>query len=557
MFMSEPVITSSDNGIPSDQYKRAVLQPPPLALWWISYGSYHHGMHISPVHPGDVMSVSSRSSRRSIAEYDIWRRWEDCLWFQDTLEQEYSRAAREKKTRLQQGKGPDPKSVAKDIHGYLPRLTKKGTIFRASQATIEIRQKELRALIETLFSDDMPALIQEIRASTIVTDFFGLWRRDYDNMDRPLKGIRSSVSSSNSSSSDTTTPASLPNSPARRPSRSSTETRYPQSSKRSSMVSIDTISEASTTSPVRPRRRPVSSSSSQSDSSSTHSDGSSDSASSTALTTPAIAEEVPYVFGHNPQSGDRPNSMLEILPEERDMLAKSQDFPSASFVGPGLRTWSEEPTALVERNVRESWQTTDSLDATASEIMDGLNLSLPHPIKDNKYRESLASISTFMTTDSADAVIPAALHIYSDCDNDTDSMLHRQSILDSSSILNAFPPRQSPRNTHRAISDSPSAPVSPITPDFGQTSFHRPPSPTSTISTAYTFSTVTSSVSPGSISIKAAHNSAIILLRVSREMSLTEVRQRIYNKFVGQEGIPLANDFAIAFAHPTPKSPAN
>jgi hypothetical protein len=39
-------------------------------------------------------------------------------------------------------------------------------------------------------------------------------------------------------------------------------------------------------------------------------------------------------------------------------------------------------------------------------------------------------------------------------------------------------------------------------------------------------------------------------------MSLTEVRQRIYNKFVGQEGIPLANDFAIAFAHPTPKSPA-
>jgi hypothetical protein len=349
------------------------------------------------------MSVSSRSSRGSIAEYDIWRRWEDCLWFQDTLEQEYSRAAREKKTRLQQGKGvkafngmykqdmassweslppgPDPKSVAKDIHGYLPRLTKKGTIFRASQATIEIRQKELRALIETLFSDDMPALIQEIRASTIVTDFFGLWRRDYDNMDRPLKGIRSSVSSSvfstyfsesttslsfrsnrTSSSSDTTTPASLPNSPARRPSRSSTgsnerprslhsditeETRCPQSSKRSSMVSIDTISEASTTSPVRPRRRPVSSSSSQSDSSSTHSDGSSDSASSTALTTPAIAEEVPYVFGHNPQSGDRPNSMLEILPEERDMLAKSQDFPSALLRRPR--------TSNMERRANRTW----------------------------------------------------------------------------------------------------------------------------------------------------------------------------------------------------------
>lgn len=30
-------------------------------------------------------------------------------------------------------------------------------------------------------------------------------------------------------------------------------------------------------------------------------------------------------------------------------------------------------------------------------------------------------------------------------------------------------------------------------------------------------------------------------------MSLAEIRQRIYNKFVGQEGIPLAIDFTVAF----------
>lgn len=331
-------------------------------------------MHISPF-SGDGASFSTR---RSIMEYDIWRRWEDCLWFQDTLEKEYAAAARERKTRLQQGKGvktfngmykqdmassweslppgPDPKSVAQDIHGYLPRLTRKGTLFRASQATIEMRQNEFRTLIEVLFSDDMPSLIQEIRASTIVSDFFGLWRRDYDHMERSSKGVRSSVTSSvfssyfsesssslsvrsmrTSSSAKTTTPSSLPNSPAKRLSRSSagssgrprslnsdiTEvTRYPLS-KRSSIVSIDTISDARAVN--RPRRRPVSSSS---ESSSTHSDGSSD-ASSVSSSAPAIADEVAIVFGHNPQSNDRHHSILEVLPEEREMLAKTPDRSSA------------------------------------------------------------------------------------------------------------------------------------------------------------------------------------------------------------------------------------
>lgn len=333
-------------------------------------------MHISPALAGDGASTCTR---RVVTEYDIWRRWEDCLWFQDTLEKEYTTAARERKTRLQQGKGvktfngiykqdmassweslppgPDPKSVAQDIHGYLPRLTRKGTLFRASQATIDMRQKEFRALIEALFSDEMPSLIQEIRASTIVSDFFGLWRRDYEHMDSLPKGVRSSVTSSvfstyfsesssslsvrstrTSSSSERSPSSSLPNSPAKRLSRSSagsterprsltsdiTEvTRYPQS-KRSSVISVDTISDARII--TRPRRRPISSSS---DSSSTHSDGSSDS-SSASSSTPAIVEDVAIAFGHDPQSSDRQHSILEVLPEERDMLAKSDKSPDYS-----------------------------------------------------------------------------------------------------------------------------------------------------------------------------------------------------------------------------------
>lgn len=225
--------------------------------------------------------------------------------------------------------------------------------------------------------------------------------------------------------------------------------------------------------------------------------------------------------------------------------------------------------------------------------MAGLPLSLPHSIKDNRYRESLASISTFMTTASADAVIPrysptpssrpstlylprqstalslSDFEIYSDVEDDTDSMYNRRSILDSSSILDSFPrpnsylplPYRNPQYETRPetptaqYADLSTTPITAITRDFAQSSLEPPPSPTSTISTAYTFSTVTSTLSAGSLSIKAAHESGIILLRVSRDISLTELRHRIYNKFVGQEGIPLANNFAVAFVPSAQRSP--
>jgi hypothetical protein len=35
------------------------------------------------------------------------------------------------------------------------------------------------------------------------------------------------------------------------------------------------------------------------------------------------------------------------------------------------------------------------------------------------------------------------------------------------------------------------------------------------------------------------------MLRVSRDSTYTELRQRIFNKFIGQEGIPLSKEFKI------------
>jgi len=152
----------------------------------------------------DRRSVSSRSasSTSPYKDYEIWRRWDDCLWFQETLELEYSIQAREKRRRLEQGKGvkkngvyvdskraasfeslppgPDPTSVSLDIHNYIPKLTKKATLFRANQATIDQRQQQFATLVEALLAPEVPALIGELRASSAVRDFFGWWRRDKD-----------------------------------------------------------------------------------------------------------------------------------------------------------------------------------------------------------------------------------------------------------------------------------------------------------------------------------------------------------------------------------------
>ncbi|KAI1796926.1 hypothetical protein LXA43DRAFT_985159 [Ganoderma leucocontextum] len=159
-------------------------------------------MRITPFDT-DIADTRSIKSGSSIHEYDVWRRWEDCLWFQEILEGEYGLMARQKRSRLAAGKGvkkngvyihsdhaasfeslppgPDANTIAKDIHDLIPRLTKKGTLFRASQSTIEQRGREFEALIHALWQDDVPMLIRELRETRLVRDFFGYWRRDLDH----------------------------------------------------------------------------------------------------------------------------------------------------------------------------------------------------------------------------------------------------------------------------------------------------------------------------------------------------------------------------------------
>lgn len=180
-------------------------------------------MRITPfdTDPFDTRSVKSGSSLR---EYDVWRRWEDCLWFQEILEGEYALMSRQKRSRLAAGKGvkkngvyihsdqaasfeslppgPDANTIAKDIHELIPRLTKKGTLFRASQSTVDQRGREFEALIRALWQDELPMLIKELRETRLVRDFFGFWRRDLDHeRKRKSQSSKGSNSSRNSVSS--------------------------------------------------------------------------------------------------------------------------------------------------------------------------------------------------------------------------------------------------------------------------------------------------------------------------------------------------------------------
>lgn len=149
----------------------------------------------------DSRSISSRASNHT--EYEVWRRWEDCLDFQSTLETEYEQLSRQKVKVLKRGgkkhdaesiysqvngassfdslpEGPDPREVALNVHDLIPPLSKKGTLFRPSRATIEQRSAEFAAMMRGLFNPDpeAPVLLKELRNSQAVRDFFGYWRRD-------------------------------------------------------------------------------------------------------------------------------------------------------------------------------------------------------------------------------------------------------------------------------------------------------------------------------------------------------------------------------------------
>ena len=86
----------------------------------------------------------------------------------------------------------------------------------------------------------------------------------------------------------------------------------------------------------------------------------------------------------------------------------------------------------------------------------------------------------------------------------------------------------------------------PDSPSSTRTVFNPPASPTCS-----NFSEITSTSFPvDSVSIKAIHDTVIILLRVSRGIGLADVRQRLYNKFICQEGLPLSQAYNMAFVPP-------
>ena len=429
---------------------------------------------------------TSTSSLRSLSKYDIWRSWEDCLLFQNTLEEEYARAALEKRKRLSQGKGvigfngqykkdmaaswdslpagPDHRSVAQNIHQYLPTLTKRGTFFRPSQATIDQRQAELITFIEALFKDGMPSLIEEIRVSNVVSEFLGLRGSDFDIAQESRKSQgkstvpRKSLTNPHFSASHRSLPADITHRSSRLPSHSKVYSKSLSSIEACprAPTSINEISEEPRypSGPSRrSRSRPLSASLAR------DSSALSDCRLDTSLSSssgPATADNVPIFPGHNPTTGDQFNPVLDVLPEEQETVTlpnspepdreKSPYSEPEPEVKPRPRASTKECKArrsysffglslqkgllssarsgivlfcllvsfvligccflLDDRSVRESWQSADCEDSTVNVLLDGLALVLPHPIKEQKFRSSIASIPTFLTTDSADAVIP-------------------------------------------------------------------------------------------------------------------------------------------------------
>ncbi|KAJ7650100.1 hypothetical protein FB45DRAFT_9554 [Roridomyces roridus] len=607
---------------------------PPVKLG----GNYNFCMRVCPASRGDRVSVSSRGSH---TEYEILRRWEDCLIFQDTLEREYNRLAFSKRSRLVAGKGvrkngvylnsdrassweslppgPEPDSVAQDIHDLIPRLTKRGTMFRASQATTDQRQAELTAFITALLADDVPTLLHDFRREREVTDFFGFWRRDHDIQQK--KSPSKSPSSGKSRSSVT-----------------------------SSVFSSYFSTAASDTAVDSPSRRERALSSASSDSSSIPSTGSARSSISVQIT----LDDEPVPFGHNPLHGGN------LEPQQRpEQLERKPSFRGGKFLAavarrarknivedsqgppcPDSRA-SNATTVNQQHPCRESWQTT----ASGMTFLQDLHLTLPNESNEDdthSSRMSMASIATFrtevsaegvmpryylpesnparlstasfMTDMSADAIIPSAsrratLTRAPRRDSVASSVISEGDAIDEY-FFDAFPrpcsfipqvPVQTRPETPRISipsppsptasefdSPSPTTPESPISPTFlrrKQALMARSPSPSasiaasvlsdSTMQSAFsdsTGSTITPSVysfysarsdfssttaasasttsSSGPLVIKAAHNSSIILLRAEEDLSLTAVRQKLQDKFLGQEGITLPDKFALAYMIP-------
>jgi hypothetical protein len=149
------------------------------------------------------LSGSIAPSGKPYTGYEIWRKWEDVQEFERTLEREFARILYEKKKGLKAitkgfvyraekaasfeslPSGPDISTIAPDIHVYLPRLSKKQSLFRPTTALVEQRADEFQALMEALF-DSNEWIIMELLERPFVRDWFGWWRRDKDSARKTL-----------------------------------------------------------------------------------------------------------------------------------------------------------------------------------------------------------------------------------------------------------------------------------------------------------------------------------------------------------------------------------
>jgi hypothetical protein len=618
-------------------------------------GSYSYGLRICPIKDDNAsISAQSTSSKGSQLEYDIWRKWEDCLWFQDTLEAEYTLMAREKITRLAAGKGvkkdgmyiqrdqaasfdslppgPDPHSVSRDIHKYIPKLTKKGTLFRASQATVDQRFAEFSAMINAFFQEDLPMLLKELMATRTFTDFFGYWRRDHDlaikiqrSQASPAKPRRSVSSSMLSAYFSASTPAA----PDAVPSPISVNESHKRLPRRDSTAS-DSLS-AGISVKDQPTARPRGNTHSSSLKISLQSRGSnstlSSSSSSNSPVTPrrsssrlpvVVTHEAPITFGHNPQTtptgyaSERGASILQALPEDQEVeidKAVSSDYArtrkanrTARVLGPPASESyddAEIPSDGAPQNLpylicitdptaasyaRCSWQSTNSVSpsraaAYLAELNVDFTLPHPHPERAHRPRASMCSIASYRTDASADAIIPRSpytqsspsavtrQHCHSMPFPDEEEWAEREPWADESpyeedDLLDAyFYGTCDTRTCSTGVLTTPATdaipPTSP-TEDSHFSSQQHDSYPTSAYPTRR--ASVTTSISSGStgcsdgsvIAIKALHESHIIMLRIPRSLSFTEVRQRLYDKFVRQEGVPLSESFVVAILVPPP-----
>ncbi|KAJ7158578.1 hypothetical protein C8R46DRAFT_1002234 [Mycena filopes] len=618
-----------------DSWKRAVYRPAPsqftvevLPPVKLIGGTYNFKLRISPVARGDRSSVSSRGSN---VEYDVLRRWEDCLIYQDGLEREYARLALSKRQRLLAGKGvrkngiylqdrassweslppgPEPDSVAQNIHDLVPRLTKKGTMFRASQATIDQRQAELTAFIAALLQPDVPTLLEDFRKERIVTDFFGFWRRDQDIQ----KNANKAKARPTSVTSSFFSPGSL-----------------------------DDYEYTGT--------RGRADSSASSDSSSALSSAGSAGSARSSMSIQIMLDDKPVPFGHNPNLGGV--DTLEPLRTSSEIGRKNSrgrgGFLSAvtkrvrktsnaeSSGGRTRQSLDEEPPhpdsrastgiherfthrlVVVHRPNRESWQTT----ASGMTFLGDLNLSLPTEDDEDSRRSrmSMASIATFRTEVSSEGIIPryyvpepnlarlSTATFMTDVSADaiiprsrrTDSVMSdEESVLDEYFYGDYLVLIASPQNLIEFIDAFPSPPQHsrPETP-VGQIpsaldsrkealAMARAPSPNPSVLSAspsvlseqstfsdstgttitpslYSFysarstlSTTTASTSTTAagppLTIKAAHNDSIILLRATGDLPLRELRWRLREKFAGQEGVALSEHFSLAYMIPAAPS---